>query len=535
MDLSDILAAIRRRWRIVVACVVLAAAVAGAYLFTREQTFEPDRFRSDLRVYVASTVRQSEDDVFPSSPVSAEGLPFELQRGQEALALSPEVRNQALQASGRPADDPSITFSVSSNEEQGVMTLSVVARDLEVSQTVAENWGRAYQQARRQVHADDIVDQREARLEQLDSLQRDLRTLERSLRARFGPELPLVIITPGEDARGAIVPLGIDFATANQLVQRAVLEQQVAEARVDYAELSIDETNPNPFSQILDPPFTTRIVDEAPSPVVPVAMILLGGLAVGLVGALIKDRLDPAIRSAKAASAALSAPVLAIVPPPGRHEEYAVLERPYSERSDAFRTLAATCVATDRLPKAIVVSSPRGDALDDVAANFAAALAKLGLRVALVATSPEQAWYSRAFDEPGEREAASPVTLPDLLNEAHAGRLNGELTRRLRLTDLTPNLMLVPPGQDPDLALSLDGLPPLLRSLADSGVDVTVIAGPPLLDDANATIVAWSTGTVLWAVQVDRLTQEEAAEAAARLELTGVTPFGVVVVGAPES
>jgi capsular polysaccharide biosynthesis protein len=534
VDLSDVLAAIRRRWRIVVVCVLLAGLVVGAYLFTRDQSFEPDRYKSDQRVYVAPTIRPSEDEAFPTSPVSPEGVPFELQRNQEALALSPEVRNQALTESGRPPNDPSVSFSVSSNPEVGVMTLSVVARDLEVSQRVATNWGQAFRQARRDIHAVDIREQREARLDELTELQAQLRSLQRELNATFPDGLPLVIITPGEEAGGAIVPLGIPNDVANQLVRRAVLEQQVGEARVAYAELSVDEITPSPFARVFDQPFTSRIVDEAPSPIVPVALIMLAGLGVGLVGAVIRDRLDPAIRSAKAASAALSAPILATVPPPGRHEEYAVLERPHSERSEAFRTLAATSVATDRLPQAIVVSSPRGDTLDDVAANFAAALAKLGLRVALVATSPEQAWYSKPFDELGDDAAAS-VTLPGLLNEAQTGRLNGELTRRLPLTEFTPNLLLVPPGQDPELGLPLDGLPPLLRSLADSGVDVTVIAGPPLLEDPNATIVAWSTGTVLWAVQVDELTQEDATEAAARLDLTGVNAFGVVVVGAPES
>ncbi|MGH9026052.1 MAG: hypothetical protein ACRDWD_08045 [Acidimicrobiia bacterium] len=537
MDFSDILAAIRRRWRIVLVCVLLAAVAAGVFVFTREQSVDPTTFRSTVNVIVPSSepLAPSEDGR-QSSPVSANGLPFELQRGQEGLALSPPVRTQALERSGLPPNDPSVSFSVSLNDEAGLMALSATTRDLETSRTLAENYGLAYREARRRIVYQDLLQQQRSRRDRLQELQTRLRAINRDLSARFGP-LPQVVPAPpdGESFPAVELPPGvIDLATTQQFYERAALTQSLFEGNIKLTDLSIETDKPSPFAAILDPASTARLVDETPSPVVPSAVIVAAGLVLGLALALVRDRLDPSVRSAKVAAAALSAPVLATVPPPKRLEELAVLERPRSERSEAFRTLAATCVATDRLPKAIVVSTPRGDTLDDVAANFAAALASLGLKVALVATSPDQSWFARLFGEP-EDGGEDPVTLPELLTEAHEHRLNGKVTRRLPLTDFTPNLLLVPPGPVDDLALPLDGLPPLLRALDDAGVDVTVIAGPPLLDDSNATIVAWATGTVLWAVQVDRLTQDEASEAAARLELTGVTSFGVVVVGATES
>jgi Mrp family chromosome partitioning ATPase len=193
--------------------------------------------------------------------------------------------------------------------------------------------------------------------------------------------------------------------------------------------------------------------------------------------------------------------------------------------------LAATCIATDRLPQAIMVSTPEGDTHDYVAANFAAALADLGLQVALVATSPRQSWYLEQFTVPIEGEG----DLSQLLEHAHEGRFNGEATRHLAWTDLTANLVVVPPSPEGALTVPLDGIPPFLESLERSGIDVTVIAGPALLEDANATIVAWETRSVLWAVQVGTVTRRAASEAAARLELANVNPFGVVMVGAPEA
>ena len=72
-------------------------------------------------------------------------------------------------------------------------------------------------------------------------------------------------------------------------------------------------------------------------------------------------------------------------------------------------------------------------------------------------------------------------------------------------------------GQD----VSLDGLGPLLEALSSSGVDVTVIAGPALLEDPNATILAWITRSVLWAFETGEVTEGEAKEAASRLALAG--------------
>src|SRR5262249_14883624 len=104
------------------------------------------------------------------------------------------------------------------------------------------------------------------------------------------------------------------------------------------------------------------------------------------------------------------------------------------------------------------------------------------------------------------------------------------LQDRLASTDQAPNLVVVPPADRPMFQPPVDALPPLLHALADSGIDVTVIAGPALLEEADATIVAWATRSVLRAIDPGEVTQVQARAAAARLELAGVTPFGVVMV-----
>jgi hypothetical protein len=91
------------------------------------------------------------------------------------------------------------------------------------------------------------------------------------------------------------------------------------------------------------------------------------------------------------------------------------------------------------------------------------------------------------------------------------------------------NLLILPHG-DAGADSLIDGLPPLLRVFAEGGVDVTVIAALSILEDPSATILAWSTRSVLWVVEVGEVTQQQASEAAARLELAGASPFGIAVV-----
>ena len=181
------------------------------------------------------------------------------------------------------------------------------------------------------------------------------------------------------------------------------------------------------------------------------------------------DRLDHTIRDPRVAATALSAPVLSTIPA-SSPANLTTLAAPGSARESAPTAgLAAASIATDELPRAIVVTSPVGHMQDSVAANFAAALAGLGLRVALVATEPGQSWYA----DPTRQDGA--LTLPDYLATAHAGRLNGHLRDGMMPTPIE-NLRVIPHGATGADEL-LDGLPPLLQALADADIDVTVIAG----------------------------------------------------------
>ena len=112
--------------------------------------------------------------------------------------------------------------------------------------------------------------------------------------------------------------------------------------------------------------------------------------------------MDHTIRDAKTATAALSAPVLSSIPAStrARREEIA---KPGTPRRGGLPRARGDSVATDRLPRSIVVTSPLGDMQDTVAANFAAALAGLGVRVALDRHLAAPGMVHGGFDRPERR------------------------------------------------------------------------------------------------------------------------------------
>jgi Mrp family chromosome partitioning ATPase len=548
VDVSELVDAVRRHIRIVIGMVVLAVVVAGAYVYFRRETRPPDQFRAVSIIQIPERVTPGAPKGTPQPAVTAgPGTPEKLLRGQDSLAVSSDVTKKALSDSGIPNNEASVKFGAALNSA-GEMTLTVTSLDDTATSKVIANYVQAFLEARRAISADAIRGTQQGAQDQLNTLQSSLRTIESQLHDQISGPLPPIVLSPslssGTSQNGTggrqqqqqqqlpvpSIPGGVDSNTELLLFQRNALANRITQIQLAYADNQVNSNVPSAYADVIDTSNSQRIVGTVSKPIVPVAIILLLGLGLGLAGAVLIDRRDNTIRSARGASSTLSAPILSTIQAPRRgRPEYAALERPHSKRSAEFRRLAATCLTTDRLPRAIMVSTPEGDTCDDVAANFAAGLASLGLYVALVATSPRQSWYLERFTVPVDGG-----NLSDLLEQAHQGQFNGEAGRKLAFADVMPNLMVVPPAPDAALTVPLDSLGPFLDALAHSGIDVTVIAGPPLLEDADATLVAWETRSVLWAVQVGVVTRRGASEAAARLELANVTPFGVVIVGAPE-
>jgi Mrp family chromosome partitioning ATPase len=520
VQLVDVIRSFRRHWRAALGIVVLVGVGLGMFLFTRNEIRAPDSWQASVQLLVP---HRDEDGEIP------EEVPPRLLQGQEAIALSGDTTGAALTAIGldeSARDD--VAFEFEPNERGDILTLSATTSDPEQAEALADSYGTAYIRARRAAVAEGLRQQRMSARASVTALEDRRANVESELRAA-DPDLLASLpdradpvdedTATGEEAPVIDLPESTPLDTKLLVYERQDLLAQIESTRRSYARSSTESIVPNPHATVVERMAPEQITPEPPSPLIPIAVAIGIAAALALAVPVLLDRVDHSIRDRYTAANALAAPVLSTIPAPSP-SALTTLARPTSPRGLAYRTLAAASIATDQLPRAIVVTAPAGTMQDNVAANFAAALADLGLRVALVATHARQAWY-------GEQPDGAP-TLPDFLALAHAGRLNGEVRHHLLATPVE-NLRVLPAG-GAETDTMIDGLPPLLRAFADAGVDVTVIAGPSILEDPSATILAWSTRSVLWVVEAGGVTQQQASEAAARLELAGASPFGVALV-----
>jgi Mrp family chromosome partitioning ATPase len=521
--------ALQRRWRVAVGVFVIVCAAVAVFVVNRKHEIHPVVYASSASVRVAPPPAPANGN----SRTTTTTAPAIALSGPAQLAMGTDVRNAALAASQLPANDPRIGFDAQITPAQDVVTLHVTAPTSEQAFTVAQAWTKAFIDARN-------VDATQSTNNQINDIKRTINTLHSTL---FAVDLRLQALVPklinslttydfnpsgakSGDA-SALPPICETCKSSVYLLnlwnERTHLITSLNGDSNALADLSVQQSTPGAFAEPLAQTPAVRITKPVHT-LIPAGIALLVGLLLALAAAVIVDKLDRRIRDPEDAAAAFAAPVLSVLP--WEPESVEVVSKPDSLAAEEYRALAALAIATDRLPRAVMVTSPTGDTYEEVAANLAAALSGLGLKVALLATSPEQDWYLKELN--GSEDHSRHKRLPELLMQAHSGALGG-LQGELAVSDKAPNLSVVPPADQPMAHMRIDGLPALLVAISDSGVDVTVVSGPAILDQADATIFAWTTRSVLWAIGPGEITKAQARAATARMELSGVTSFGVVM------
>lgn len=516
MELADVVKSLRFHWRVSVAIVLLTVVFFAAFVVTRNQVRPADRYEVGVQILVPTRDKGGK---------RPESVPPQLLQGQATKALAQSTKDVALKAAKIPRDQQSgIGFAYSTGETGDIITLSARANDPEVARKVALAYKDAYVATRRVTMADGLKSAAEGARNALGKLIARLSQVKREIRAADPDIANSLPNSPSVTSQNPVsrLPASTPLETILLVVEHQELLSQILSTELSYASSTTGALTPSSFATTVETLGARQITPELPSPVTPAAAFLGIGLLLALIVPILMDRLDHSIRNAKTAAAAFDSVVLTSIPPASRKVQRALVA-PGTPWDGAYRALAATSIATDRLPRAIVVTSPTGIVQDTVAANFAAALAGLGLRVALIGTDARQHWFLDTAEG-----SDTGLAFPELLELAHQGRLDGSLPRGLVPTRLDNLLVMAPGAQGQDV--SLDGLGPLLEALSSSGVDVTVIAGPALLEDPNATILAWITRSVLWAFETGEVTEGEAKEAASRLALAGAASFGVAMV-----
>jgi Mrp family chromosome partitioning ATPase len=518
LELADVVKSLRLHWRVSVACVLLGAVGLALFLVTRNQVRPANRYKVTISLLVPAVTAQG------GRPAA---VPNTVLEGQSRVALSPRVERAALKdAKLSKSDSRGISFAFSASPTSTTITLGATARDPKVATRVATAFEHAYVESRRLAVVNSLKTEAASAAKAVSLLTARLKVVNAALVA-IDPNLVRTRTGVGGSTNGTVTPppltLSTPIPTVLLVVEFQELGARIVSAEKTYAQNATQSIVASGFASTLEVGSPTQITPALPSPVLPSLVFVGVGLLLALIAPILIDRLDKSIRTAKTAAVAFDSIVMTSVPP-GSRRLHRSLASPGTPQDGAYRALAATSIATDRLPAAIVVTSPTGTIQDTVAANFAAALAGLGLRVALIATDARQSWFLDTRSDPD----STGVAFPDVLELAHRGTLDGTLPNSFVKTSLE-KLVVLPPGEE-DREIRLDGLRPLLENLSTSDVDVTVIAGPAVLEDPNATILAWTTRSVLWAFETGEVTEAEAKEAASRLALAGASSFGIAMV-----
>lgn len=359
--LQDHLVVLKRRWRLVAICLLLAVVAGLVWSFSQTKMYkgtaslllEPQQTTDDN----AGVVMEPEEvatqaDVIASVQVAelvAEDLNLDVEDAQDLL------------------DDISVTVV----EDKRVVEVSALEPSRALAADVANSFAEQYIQYREN-QATDATDQQESQyIQKIDALDEQISDVRRDARSESGNDR--------QDLRAQEETL---------LAQKASLTAQLQL-------LQTSQTGPLPGGEVLlraEPP--TQPAEPRPLRAGLLAAVI--GLVIGVGLAYVRDRLDDAIRDEQRLRAALGGrPILGSIPnsPDESAGRVATLMAPQSPLSEAYRTLNTNVrflLAAEREHLAgrgdvmMVTSAGPGEGKTSVATNLAVAASRVGLRVIVV-------------------------------------------------------------------------------------------------------------------------------------------------------
>lgn len=254
---------------------------------------------------------------------------------------------------------------------------------------------------------------------------------------------------------------------------------------------------------------------------------VLGGLGLGILLALLIDRLDQRFRYPEQAKDDLGLDIVGAVPhlramPKGEHDA-----EEGAQVLESFRQLRVNLRHSVQGPLAVTVSSAAaGDGKSLVASNLAVSFALAGHRVLLVDGDIRRGALHASFGLP-QRPGLSDVLAGD-----------ADHAETLRPTQ-HPNLTLLPCGvrsrRAPEL-LASSAMTDLLAQLRGS-FDVIVVDSPPLSAGIDASTLGMATGALVFVIRAGRTNMRLAQAKLSEVDklpiyvpgavLNGITPSGV--------
>lgn len=262
----------------------------------------------------------------------------------------------------------------------------------------------------------------------------------------------------------------------------------------------------------------------APRPKMTAGLGLAGGLALGIVIALVRSLVDTKIRTAQDLPDSPARVALGQVPGAGRkHRVPALIGEPHGPLAEAYRRIRTNLQFVDAsrpLRAFVITSALPGEGKSTTSINLALVMAESGARVLLV-----------------DADLRSP-SIADLCGIEGAAGLSAVLIHEATLDEVVQpwhveGLDVVTAGQvppNPSQLVESAAMDDFLR-LAQERYDLVIVDTAPLLAVADAAALARRTDGALVVARARKVRRPDLAEALASLDTIGASVLGIIVNG----
>ncbi|KAB2344033.1 tyrosine-protein kinase domain-containing protein [Actinomadura rudentiformis] len=470
-ELAEYSAMLRRRWWLVVTGALVGLGLATAALFLMPKT------------YVSTAVVQVMATGPGETPVAGRtnqtiNLETEAQRIRSAEVAT--LVQKELKTSASPLElGRAVKVTVPS--DSAVLVIDWPASSAEKARAGAQAFAQAYLKDRQDKALARLQKQAETLQLQINDLQEKAITASTAQRRVIGSQL-------------------------------TAFSGKLSEIRVSMANISGGEI------------ITNAPLPEGPASPDPVKFLpsgLVGGLLLGILLAIVYDRMDPRVRGAGDVERVLDLPVMLDIPPHRGGEGLGLL--PARSRSgQSFHELSHAITATlgHGNHVLLVTGAAPGRGASIVSANLAAALARTGSKVLLVSAdlNASIAGELLGLDRgPG-------------LSELLLGR--AELREVFRKNHGLPTLATITAGTDGEMAaemLQREQMAHLIEALRKQA-RFTVIEAPSTELGADAQALADLADAALVVVEVPRTRYNQVRDGVRRIHRMGAAVLGAVVL-----
>jgi capsular exopolysaccharide synthesis family protein len=494
LDLREFLQKVARRKWLVLAVVVVVAALAAAYSYSR-----PKVFSATAEVLAQPTLIHLMD----ADPLDNLSLATEAH-----LVRSTQVAQLARtdMASTAAISDLLKQVSVSTPENTQILQISFTDSDARNARQGAQSFARAYLGFKLD-QANETIDRiSTAILSQISATELDIATID-----------------------GQLAELSPDSAEySSRLSERDGLNTERLALQTQLTDVSTLSTDPG------------QVVQDAAKPSAPIspkhqvdlALGILLGLAAGIALASVREQLQDRIADASGLRRSLKAPTLGLIPESamlrGDVPRLVSIDEPRSQVAEAYRTFRTNLLAACKAAKVrtiLVTGCRQGEGKTTTAVNLAVALAQVGRSVVLISADLR---YPRVH------------ALLGIGNEQGLGQvLLGTLSLNDALIDTPiPNLRALPSGpasgvDEPAELLQSDRMFEVIRGCRQA--DFVIIDGPPIEPVADSLVLADLVDGVLLVADAQTGTGAGVSRARHQLEQVGGTILGGVLNRVHES